>query len=252
MRADMQTYAIGDIHGEIGMLRAAHARIAADRVAHGTDAPVVHVGDLIDRGPDSRGVIAYLMAGIAAGEPWIVLKGNHDRMLTGFLADKSYHDPGVRADLPWFDPRLGGAATLASYGVAAAMGDDLSPIHAAAVAAVPQAHVDFIARLPLYHLRGDALFVHAGIRPGVDLRDQVEDDLVWIRKGFLDDTRDHGALIVHGHTVIDRATHYGNRLNIDTGAVFGGSMSAVLVDGRDAWLVTDAGREALRPTMQVG
>lgn len=240
----MLTYAIGDIHGHLDKLRAAHARIAADRARHGCDAPVIHLGDLIDRGPDSRGVIEYLRAGMAAGERWIVLKGNHDRMLTGFLRDVNYHDNGVRSELHWFDPRLGGAATLASYGVAVTT-TNIRAVHAAAVAAVPADHVDFVTRLPLYHLRGEALFVHAGVRPGVDLRDQVEDDLVWIRKGFLEDTRNHGALVVHGHTAIDQATHYGNRLNIDSGAAYGGPLSAVLIKGREAWLVTETGREAL-------
>lgn len=243
----MQTYAIGDIHGHLDKLRAAHALIAADRARHGTDAPIVHVGDLIDRGPDSRGVIDHLMTGRDAGAPWIVLKGNHDRMLTGFLADMAYHDAGVRAELHWFDPRLGGVATLASYGVTASLQGEIRAIHAAAVAAVPQAHVAFINQLPLYHLRGQALFVHAGVRPGVDLHDQVEEDLVWIRKGFLDDPRDHGALVVHGHTAIERATHYGNRLDIDSGAAYGGPLSAVLVEGRDAWLLTSEGRVPLRP-----
>ena len=244
----MQTYAIGDIHGHLDKLQAAHALIAADRARYGTDAPIVHVGDLIDRGPDCRGVVEYLMQGQAEGEPWVVLKGNHDRMLTGFLRDPGYHDPGVRPDLHWFDPRLGGLATLASYGVEAALGGDLAVIHAQAMAAVPRAHVAFIDALPLYHLRGEALFVHAGIRPGVDLRDQVEEDLVWIRKVFLDDTRDHGALVVHGHTAIDRATHYGNRLNIDSSVAYGGHLSAVLIDGRDAWLLAEDGRVPLPVT----
>ena len=241
----MQTYAIGDIHGHLDKLRAAHALIAADRARQGTDAPIVHVGDLIDRGPECRGVIEYLMDGQSAGQPWVVLKGNHDRMLTGFLRDAYFHDPGVRPELHWFDPRLGGVATLASYGVGAVLGGDLHAIRDEALAKVPQAHRDFIDRLPLYHLRGQALFVHAGVRPGVDLRDQVEDDLVWIRRGFLDDTRDHGALVVHGHTAIDRATHYGNRLNIDSSVAYGGPLSAVLVEGRAAWLLTETGREPL-------
>lgn len=244
----MQTYAIGDIHGHLDKLREAHALIAADRARHGTEAPVVHVGDLIDRGPACRGVIDYLMAGQAGGAPWVVLKGNHDRMLTGFLRDADYLDSGLRPDLHWFDPRLGGVATLASYGVQAELGGDRHAIRDEALAKVPQSHRDFIDRLPLHFLRGQALFVHAGVRPGVDLRDQVEDDLVWIRKGFLDDTRDHGALVVHGHTAIDRATHYGNRLNIDSGVAYGGPLTAVLVEGRDAWLLTEAGRVPLPVT----
>ncbi|MFM2357128.1 MAG: hypothetical protein RLZZ528_2864 [Pseudomonadota bacterium] len=239
------SYAIGDIHGHLDKLAEAHDRIAADRRRSGSDAPVIHVGDLVDRGPDSSGVIDFLIAGQARGEPWIVLKGNHDRLFGGFLSAPGWRDPGLRPDLHWFDPRLGGVATLASYGVAASLGGDDAAIRAEALARVPLAHRIFLDRLPLHHLRGQALFVHAGVRPGVDLRDQTEDDLVWIRKGFLDDTRDHGALIVHGHTAIDRATHHGNRLNIDSGAAYGGPLSVVHVSGRAASLVTDAGRVPL-------
>jgi serine/threonine protein phosphatase 1 len=243
----MPTYAIGDIHGHIEALRAAHARIAADKARYGVDAPVVHVGDLVDRGPDCRGVIEYLSAGQAAGEPWIVLKGNHDRLFARFLNDPDWKDPGLRPDLHWFDPRLGGTETLASYGVRARLGDDPRRVRDEAVRKVPGSHRSFLGNLPLTHLREDALFVHAGIRPGVDLHDQVEDDLVWIRKGFLDDPRDHGALVVHGHTAIDRATHYGNRLNIDSSVAYGGPLSAVLVEGRRAWLLAEGGRIAIKP-----
>jgi len=244
----MRSYVIGDIHGQIDKLRAAHARIAADRALTGdAAAPVIHVGDLVDRGPDSRGVIDLLIAGLDAGAPWIVIKGNHDRMLTGFLDDPDYHDPGLRGELHWFDPRLGGAATLASYGVGGIGARLITDIHAEAQARVPAHHRAFLGGLALYHQRGEAVFVHAGIRPGVPLPDQVEDDLVWIRAGFLDDSRDHGALVVHGHTPVDRPVHYGNRLNTDTGAGYGRALSAVVVEGRDAWLLTDTGREAILP-----
>ncbi|MFN7053431.1 MAG: metallophosphoesterase, partial [Gemmobacter sp.] len=105
----MRTYAIGDIHGHLDLLKAAHALIAADRAAIGdTEAPVVHIGDLVDRGPDSRGVIDFLMQGQAMGAPWVVLKGNHDRLFTLFMADPHDSDACLRADLAWLHPRLGG------------------------------------------------------------------------------------------------------------------------------------------------
>ena len=105
----MTIYAIGDIHGQRAMLEAAHARIAADRARHGADdtAPVVHLGDFNDRGPDTFGVLDLLIRGIAAGRPWIALKGNHDRMFQGYLDDAAYHDPMLRDDLPWFDAYVG-------------------------------------------------------------------------------------------------------------------------------------------------
>jgi serine/threonine protein phosphatase 1 len=242
----MRTYAIGDIHGYLDKLQALHALIAADRAACGdAEAPIVHVGDLVDRGPDSRGVIDYLIEGQARGENWVTLKGNHDRMFRGFMSDPDYHDKGLRADLDWLDPRLGGGTTLGSYGVMGAGERFMHDMHADALLAVPAGHMTYIDALPAYFLRGACLFVHAGIRPGVDLHEQVEDDLVWIRKGFLEDTRDHGALVVHGHTPVDEVTDYGNRLNIDTGAGYGKPMSAVVIEGRDVWQLTAKGRVAV-------
>ncbi len=242
----MQTYAIGDIHGHLELLNAAHARIAKDRSQYGTDAPIVHVGDLVDRGPDSRGVIDYLMQGQMAGENWVVLKGNHDRMFALYLTDIAAHDSGLRPDLSWLNPRLGGAATLKSYGVRSAADRPLRDVYEDAIAAVPQRDRDYINALPTLYRRGSAAFVHAGIRPDIELEDQVETDLVWIREPFLSDMRDHGALIVHGHTAIDVPTHYGNRLNIDSGAAYGGPLSTVLIDGDQVFHLTDRGRVPLR------
>lgn len=237
----MPLYAIGDIHGHLDLLRAAHDRIAADKARHGPGT-VVHVGDLVDRGPDSRGVIDFLMQGLARGEDWVVLKGNHDRMFRRFVRDHAEPEPGLRSSLSWLHPNLGGAATLASYGVRNAGDRPVARVHADALAAVPPAHMAFIDGLPVLHRAPGAVLVHAGIRPGVPIEDQTETDLVWIRAGFLDDMRDHGALVVHGHTAIDTPTHYGNRLNIDSSAAYGGPLSAVVLDAEGAFLLQDAGR----------
>jgi serine/threonine protein phosphatase 1 len=110
---------------------------------------------------------------------------------------------------------------------------------------VPRAHRDFIESLPTSFTRGEAFFAHAGIRPGVPFDQQSEDDLCWIRDGFLDDRRDHGLLIVHGHTHLAQVTHYGNRVNLDSGAAYGGPLSAVVIEGRTVFLLTEKGREAL-------
>ena len=240
----MFSYAIGDIHGQLGLLQRAHALIAADQALYGAG-PVVHVGDLVDRGPDSRGVVDYLAQGVASGQDWVVLKGNHDRLLARFLDDPKWHDPGLRPDMAYLHPKIGGATTLASYGVRAAADRPLRPVHAEAVAAVPTAHRQFLESRPTMFRWGDVVFVHAGIRPGVALEAQDEQDLVWIRGTFLTDQRDHGALIVHGHTAVDQATHYGNRVNIDSGAAYGGPLSAVVIEGRKVWLLTDQGRAAV-------
>lgn len=244
----MRTYAIGDIHGHLDKLQALHELIAADSARTGGGAAqVVHIGDLVDRGPDSRGVIDFLMAGQSRGEDWVVLKGNHDRMFRGFLSDPDYHDPRLRRDLWWLHERLGGAATLASYGIGDAQARVLHDLHGEARDRVPQAHIAFLDSLIPCHLRGRLLFVHAGIRPGIDLHDQTEDDLLWIRNDFLNDRRDHGAIVVHGHTPVDIVTHYGNRLNIDTGAGYGDRMSAVVIEDEQVFELTRKGREAVRP-----
>lgn len=244
----MRSYAIGDIHGQRARLERAHVLIEADRAeCEDADAPVVHIGDLVDRGPDSRGVIDFLLEGIAEGEPWVVLKGNHDRMMSLYLREPTQRDPGLRSGLGWAHEIIGGLETLASYGVDISAGRREEDIHRDARAAVPRAHIDFLENLPASYRRGEAFFCHAGIRPGVPLESQVEDDLIWIRREFLDDRRAHGALIVHGHTPVDAVTHYGNRLNLDTGAGYGKALSAVVIEGRDAWLLTDEGRVEITP-----
>jgi serine/threonine protein phosphatase 1 len=242
----MHSYAIGDIHGQLEKLQRAHDLIAHDMAVYGV-APVVHLGDLVDRGPDSCGVIDFLLAGQAAGADWVVLKGNHDRMFTGFLQHEAHHDPRLTTTLSWLHPRLGGGATLASYGIANASDRPIPPVYAEALAAVPATHRAFLDALPVLHQIEDVVFVHAGIRPGLPLADQIEDDLVWIREPFLSDPRDHGVLIVHGHTVVERPSHYGNRVNIDTGAGYGGPVTAIAIDGPEVFLLTAQGRVPLQP-----
>ena len=244
----MRAYAIGDIHCQLDALRRVHALIAADRARTGEDAPVVHLGDLVDRGPESAGVIDYLRLGPVAGAaPWITLRGNHDFMFRLFLDDPERRDPGLNPAYTWLHERLGGSTTLASYGVDAAAGRPLPDLWAEARVRVPEAHRIFLDNLPLLYRTEAAVFVHAGIRPGVPLVAQAPQDLMWIRKGWLDDTTDHGLLVVHGHTVVDAPVHYGNRVNLDAGAAYGGPLAVALVDGREVWLLTGDGRVPLLP-----
>jgi serine/threonine protein phosphatase 1 len=243
------TYAIGDIHGHLGLLERAHDLIEADRARHGlADAPVVHLGDLVDRGPESQGVIDWLSAGLAAGRNWVVLRGNHDRMFAAFLDDPGQHDPGMRSMFSWLHPRIGGAATLQSYGVRSPADRPLAQVHAEAQDLVPPAHRAFLAGLPTSCERESLLFVHAGIRPGVALADQTETDLVWIREPFLSHRDPHPWLVIHGHTAVDHAVNMGNRINIDSGAAYGGPLSAIVVEAGAAYLLTATGRQALEPT----
>lgn len=229
-----RVYAIGDVHGHLDMLGAVHADIAADLKAHPAENPVIlHIGDYTDRGPDSRGVIEFLIAGEAAGAPWINLFGNHDRMMLLFLSEPGGADPRLRPEFFWLHPRLGGSTTLRSYGVE--VPDDLEAdrgahLFDAARAAVPEAHLRFLSGLrPSYRWQG-FFFAHAGIAPGIPLDEQVEDDLIWIRTPFHDSTADHGAVIVHGHTPVDAVEDHGNRIAIDTGAAYGRALTCTVFE----------------------
>ena len=247
----MRTYAIGDIHGQINMLHEAHARISKDRVRTGdTEAPILHLGDLVDRGPDSNGVVQYLMDGITAGENWVVLQGNHDRMFLWFLEETIRIDPHLFIGLHWLEARIGGIETLASYGVDATGRRRLGEVHAEARARVPPAQIAFLEARPTSYTRGDVHFVHAGVQPDVALDKQNDDDLIWIRDGFLDSAHDFGKLIVHGHTALMHATRYPNRVNLDSSAAYNNHLTAAVFEGQDVWQLTDSGREEI-PFMEV-
>lgn len=244
----MRSYAIGDIHGHLGLLQQAHRWIEADRQRTGDhDAPVLHLGDLVDRGPDSAGVIRFLREGIAGGAPWIVLKGNHDRLFEHFLTRPDWQDPQFRPGFTYLHPLVGGAETLMSYGLYRQTSFHIKRARADALQAVPPEDIAFVQSLPLLHTYGAVLHVHAGIRPGVPLDRQAEQDLLWIRDPFLMDTRDHGPLIVHGHTPIQRPMHYRNRVNIDSRAAYGGPLTAIVVEHRQVWMLDGSGRVALTP-----
>ncbi len=260
----MIVYAIGDIHGHLEQLDRALRLVEADG---GPDAPIVFLGDYTDRGPDSAAVLDRLIAGRDAGRPWRFCKGNHDRMFQRFLAFGRENDARISSGKSWFNRALGGARTLGSYGLA---GEALAFLHnggietlasyelgderlsgpelaCAARRAVPVAHRDFLDELALYHREGDLLFVHAGLRPGVPLDRQSEDDLLWIRGEWLDSTADHGWLVVHGHTALDGPVHYGNRVNLDGGAGYGNPLVPAVFEGRRAWTLDEGGRTPLEP-----
>lgn len=244
----MRLYAIGDIHGQLGMLEDVHERIERDRLETGdTTAPVVHLGDLVDRGPDSRGVLDFLVAGAVSGQPWITIRGNHDAMFSEFLSEAEDPDDHLHPSLTWASGRLGGLATLASYGVRSGILRARRAIWLEARDKVPESHVRFLANLPLLYAAPGLVFVHAGIRPGVPITEQTDQDLLWIREPFLSDSRDHGALIVHGHTPVDYPGHFGNRVDLDTGAGFGNKLTVAVFEGTDCWVLTESGRLALKP-----
>jgi len=230
------------------MLRSAHALIAADREMCGDDAaPVVHLGDFCDRGPDTAGVIRFLRAGIDAAEPWRAVLGNHDRLFRNFLTDAVTSDPRLRAGLNWLSSNMGGRETLRSYKIEVENVDFADLVLKETATKVPAADLDFLRGLESYIETEYLVFVHAGIVPGIPLDQQLEDDLVWMREPFLTDTRDHGKLIVHGHTPVDTATHYGNRVNLDTGAGYFQPLTAAVFEDRECWILTASGRAPLHP-----
>ena len=203
------TYAIGDIHGCLDKLRSLLLR--CEMHADGRPAAFVFVGDYIDRGPQSSGVIDCLIDLKARhGERVVTLMGNHEAMALAAI------DGSGPARL-WL--AQGGLATLESYGVA-------EPRE------LPRAHVDWLRALPLSYDDGRRFFVHAGVNPGMPLEAQDDFDLLWIREPFLSHRGDYGRLIVHGHTPLADGVPdlRGNRLNLDTGAVFGGPLTAAVFD----------------------
>jgi diadenosine tetraphosphatase ApaH/serine/threonine PP2A family protein phosphatase len=200
------TYAIGDIHGALHKLQRLTARCEAD--AGGSARRYVFLGDYIDRGPDSAGVVGVLRKTMAQMPESVALLGNHEAML--LAAIDGAIDPEV-----WLGQ--GGAMTLKSYGVA-----DIN--------ALPHSDIEWLRTLPLVKDDGRRFFVHAGVDPRRPLDAQNENDLIWIREPFLVDERDYGRLIVHGHTPLASGTPdwRSNRVNLDTGAVFGGPLTAAV------------------------
>jgi serine/threonine protein phosphatase 1 len=224
--AGIRLYAIGDIHGCDDKLALLHQRIAADLAARPVpDHRIIHIGDYGDRGPNSAGVVERLLK--MSGDPRVVcLRGNHDQMWLDFIAD-----PDVTGQMFL---RFGGKETLRSYGI----GNRAKNYHQLAemfAAALPETHRAFLRGLNSSVRFGDYFFAHAGVRPGVPLDQQSPQDLSWIRDEFLADTRDLGAVVVHGHTVTASMAPeiYPNRIAIDTGAVFGGPLTCAVLEGRE-------------------
>lgn len=251
----MTIYAIGDIHGQIGMLEDALEKIArdgGDDSAHGTD-EVIFLGDLVDRGPHSREVNEHLRQGIADGRRWTALMGNHDMMFRRFVEGGVVHDPAIKSGKSWLTKPLGGRRTLASYGVDVEEGRPFSDIFADAREAVPLSHRAFLRERPLWQERAveGLFFVHAGLRPGVPLQDQTVQDLTWIRDDFYGAIEPFPWLIVHGHTVMERPSHFGTRIDLDTGAGAPDPkyLTVAAFEGQTCFILTDEGRSLLEPGM---
>ena len=226
-------YAIGDIHGRADLLEELLAAIEADDSQRpAADTLLVFLGDLVDRGPNSRQVVERLMRLSEGSQPIRFLMGNHEEV---FLR-------AVRGDVKAlrFLIKIGGRATILSYGISP---EDYASLDFESLAErlhdlVPQSHVDFLSAFEQWIEVGDYLFVHAGIRPGIDLADQKSSDLRWIRDDFLDSRDDFGKLVVHGHSITDDVDVRANRIGIDTGAFASGQLTAIGLEGAERWFLS--------------
>src|SRR4051812_2357866 len=219
----VRIYAIGDVHGRADLLHEAIARIEEDLARRPADHAIeVYLGDYIDRGPDSKGVIDLLTVRLVHHRA-VCLRGNHEAVLEAFLQDPGYFQ--------WWR-QLGALQTLASYGVFPRPGASAAvDAREALVASFPRTHALFLQCLRDSFCCGDFLFVHAGIRPGIPIERQTVEDLHWIRDEFLGSEQHHGMLIVHGHTPVPHPDIRHNRINIDTGAWRSGTLTCIAIEG---------------------
>jgi serine/threonine protein phosphatase 1 len=220
-----RTYVIGDIHGRSDLLDKMVGQIERDLQENpSADGLTVTLGDYVDRGPDSRGVLDRLANNPFPTE-YIALKGNHEELFEAFL-----RDPAVGSH--W--RRLGGLETLHSYGVSVAavmIGKGFEEASAALRRAVPEEHFRFLASLRLAVSVGDYFLCHAGVRPGIPLERQRADDLLWIRDEFLNSKMSFGKVVVHGHTPSASPEVLPTRINIDTGAFATGRLTCLVIEG---------------------
>lgn len=231
----VRLYAIGDVHGRIDLLARMHAMIEEDLAAQpALDWRMIHLGDYVDRGPDSKAVMDFLIEALDRDPRIAALAGNHDAGFLEFLEMPSTE--GIFAN-------NGGRETGLSYGVDADWRDteSLAENYPAFRAAVPATHLAFLRSLPRFIAFGDFFFCHAGIRPGIALDRQDPEDLIWIRQEFLSSADLHPKVIVHGHTPRNTVEIMPNRVNLDIAAYETGRLAALVIDGRvkrlmEAWV----------------
>jgi serine/threonine protein phosphatase 1 len=224
----IRVYAVGDLHGRADLLAQLFSEIDADLAAHPAPRTIhVFLGDYIDRGPDSRGVVDLLIARSQRHDT-IFLKGNHEVLVEEFL-----RNPGSFAT--W--RHVGGIETLLSYGIRPSFNPDAAEQTMLAqrfADVLPPAHRRFFADLKRSFSCGDFFFVHAGVRPGVPLSQQRDEDLFWIREEFLDSKEKFEKIIVHGHNPVTEVEFHSNRINIDTGAYTTGRLSCLRIESDQA------------------
>jgi serine/threonine protein phosphatase 1 len=229
-------YAIGDIHGRLDLLDSLIESIRQDDLRRGAaHTRLIFLGDLVDRGPDSAGVIERLMQLRKSGANATFLLGNHDEI---FLRAVSGDIKAAR-----MLTRIGGRETILSYGMSPEdyQTYNFEELVRLLATLVPREHVEFLSSFEDYIEIGDYLFVHAGIRPGAPISEQRAADLRWIRRDFLDSRADHGKVVVHGHSISDEVDVRANRIGIDTGAFASGRLTAVALEKENSWFLTASG-----------
>lgn len=231
-------YAIGDVHGRLDLLDDLLDRIRRDADRHPSDSArsLVFLGDYVDRGSESRGVIERLLADPVPGFATVRLMGNHEEAMLAFL-------DGESDGLDWLS--YGGVETLMSYGVPLRSlprtGQAVKALRGDLVEAVPARHVAFLRACVLHHSVGDYLFVHAGVRPGISLERQTRTDMMWIRDDFLRVRIPlPGRVVVHGHTICDLPQNRTHRINIDTGAFASGRLTGLALRGSERRFLSTA------------
>jgi serine/threonine protein phosphatase 1 len=229
--AGQVVYAIGDVHGRLDLLDDLLSRIRQDAEHHAADAvrSLVFLGDYVDRGSESRGVVERLLVDPLPGFVTTRLKGNHEEAMLAFL-------DGESDGLDWLS--FGGLETLMSYGVPLRSlpntREAVLALREALAEAVPERHVTLLRNCLLHHSVGDYLFVHAGVRPGISLERQNPTDLMWIRDDFLRVRIPMpGRVVVHGHTIVDLPQNREHRVNIDTGAFVSGRLTCLVLHDRE-------------------
>lgn len=230
--AGMRVYAVGDIHGRLDLLDDLLGRIDADDAARAqAETTIIFLGDLIDRGPDSAGVVDRLRLLAASGRRVRFLAGNHEELLLQSLA----------GDLKALRVlcRVGGRETALSYGISEGIYDQLgfAELAEALDRVIPITHRQFLASFEDMVTLGDYLFVHAGVRPDRSLDEQRVADLRWIREPFLDHRGRLGKRVVHGHTIAPMVEFRPHRIGIDTGAYSSGTLTALGLHGKEQWLL---------------
>jgi len=221
-----RVYAVGDIHGRADLLKDIHRLIEEDAARDQVQENVlVYLGDYIDRGVFVREALDMLCSDVLPGFRRIFLKGNHEQMMLEFLENPELLEPWVQ---------LGGQSTLLSYGVKVSLSDfsrnKAESAQKALIDSLPREHFSFLSNLKLCFELGDYLFVHAGVRPGKALSEQIPEDLLWIRDDFLSSGEHFGARIVHGHSIVSSPEILPNRINVDTGAYASGKLNCAVLE----------------------